>query len=80
MKRFCVAEGITNVGTGSDFRYRDAGDLWGARIMEGNMNGTLGRVTWVIDRQGIVRYVEIAPELGAEPDYDAALSAAKALL
>lgn len=80
MKRFCLAEGIEHVETGSDFRYRDASEHWGARILEGNLNGTLGRVTWVIDQEGVVRYVEIAPELGAEPDYDAALAAARSLL
>jgi len=80
LKRFCAAEGIDRVETGSDFRFREAGDLWGTRIIEGNMNGTLGRVTWVIDKDGTVRYVEITKELGAEPDYEAALNVAKALL
>lgn len=80
LKRFCAAEGIANVETGSDFRFHDAGDLWGTRIMEGNLNGTLGRVTFVIDKAGIVRYVEVAKELGAEPDYEAALDAAKKLM
>lgn len=79
MKRFCAAEGIENVEVGSDFRYRDA-DGWGARIEVGNMNGLLGRVTFVIDKEGVVRYYEVAPELGAEPDYEAALAAAKGLL
>jgi thiol peroxidase len=79
LKRFCAAEGIDNVEAGSDFRFRDA-DGWGTRIAEGNMNGTLGRVTFVIGKDGVVRYVEVAPELGKEPDYDAALAAAKQLL
>lgn len=79
MKRFCAAEGIENVEVGSDFRYRDA-DGWGTRIAEGNMNGLLGRVTFVIDKEGVVRYCEVAPELGAEPDYEAALAAARRLL
>ena len=79
LKRFCAAEGIENVEAGSDFRYRDA-DAWGTRIAEGNMNGVLGRVTFVIDQKGVVRYREVTPELGSEPDYEAALNAAKALL
>ncbi|MFN3875804.1 MAG: thiol peroxidase [Flavobacteriales bacterium] len=79
LNRFCAAEGIANVEAGSDFRYRDA-DRYGVRIAEGPMSGVLGRVTFVIDKEGVVRYREVAPELGAEPDYDAALSAAKALL
>jgi thiol peroxidase len=77
--RFCAAEGITNVETGSDYRHRDA-DAWGTRIAEGGLTGVLGRVSFVIDREGVVRFREVTPELGSEPDYDAVLNAAKALL
>ena len=80
MKRFCAAEGIENVEAGSDFRYRDMAHVWGAAIAEGNMAGVTGRITWVIDQNGVIRYLEIAKELGAEPDYEAALAAAKSLL
>ena len=79
LKRFCAAEGIANVEAGSDFRYRDA-DAWGTRITEGSLRSTLGRVTFVIDQEGVVRYVEVTASLSNEPDYDAALNAAKALL
>jgi len=80
LKRFCAAEGIDKVEAASDFRYRDAAHVWGAALMDGNLAGTLGRITWVIDRKGVIRYMEVAPELGAEPDYEAALNAAKGLL
>jgi thioredoxin-dependent peroxiredoxin len=80
LKRFCTAEGITNLETASDFRYRDAAHVWGAAIAEGVMGGTLGRITWVIDRQGVVRYLEVANELGGEPNYEAAIQAVKAAL
>jgi thiol peroxidase len=80
LKRFCAAEGIANVEAGSDFRYRDAALVWGAALKEGTLAGTLGRITWVIDQEGVVRYMEQTPELGQEPDYEAALNAAKALL
>lgn len=78
--RFCAAEGIANAEVGSDFRYRDAAQGWGAVIAEGPLAGVLGRITWVIDREGVIRYLEVTPELGAEPDYEAALNAAKGLL
>lgn len=80
LKRFCAAEGIENVEAGSDFRYHDMAHVWGAAIAEGNMAGVTGRITWVIDQHGVIRYLEIAKELGAEPDYEAALAAAKSLL
>lgn len=79
MKRFCQAEGIATVRTGSDFRYRDMATGWGAAIAEGPMEGLLCRAVWVLDRQGIIRYHELTPELGAEPDYDAAIAAVRAL-
>ena len=80
LKRFCAAEGIDNVEAGSDFRYHDMSHVWGAAIAEGNMLGVCGRITWVIDKEGVVRYLEVAKEIGAEPDYEAALAAAKGLL
>ena len=80
LKRFCAAEGIEHVEAGSDFRYRDMAHVWGAAIAEGNMLGVCGRITWVIDKEGVVRYLEVAKELGAEPDYEAALNAARALI
>ncbi len=80
LSRFCAAEGIDKVEAGSDFRYRDAALVWGAGITEGAMAGVLGRITWVIDKEGVVRYCEVTPELGSEPDYEAALAVAKQLI
>jgi thiol peroxidase len=40
----------------------------------------LARAVFVLDKQGIVRYVELVKELGSEPNYAAALKAAKELL
>lgn len=80
LKRFCAAEGIEHVEAGSDFRYHDMSHVWGAAIIEGNMTGITGRITWVIDKEGVVRYLEVAKEIGVEPDYEAALTAAKALI
>lgn len=80
MKRFCETEGIVNVHTGSDFRFRDLSEKWGAAIAEGPMQGVHCRAVWVIDKEGVVRYHELTPELGSEPNYDAALQAVKGLL
>ena len=80
MKRFCETEGIVNVHTGSDFRFRDMSETWGAAIAEGPLQGTHCRAVWVIDKEGVIRYHELTPELGNEPDYDAALNAARGLI
>ncbi|GAG51406.1 unnamed protein product, partial [marine sediment metagenome] len=37
----------------------------------------LARAVFVIDKEGIIRYIEIVDELTHEPDYEAALKAVK---
>ncbi len=55
-------------------------DGWGVRIAEGPMQAATARAVWVIDKEGIIRYQQLVPELGHEPEYDAALAAAAKLL
>jgi thiol peroxidase len=73
-KRFCGAEGIENVTTASAFR-DSFGEDFGLTIADGPMAGLLGRAVVVVDADGKVVYTELVPEIGTEPDYDAALSA-----
>ena len=54
----------------SDFRFRDM-DKLSVRMADGNLAGLLARVVFVIDKQGILRYVQVAPEVTAEPGYAA---------
>ena len=77
MARFCAAEGIDRVILLSDYMYREFGTKYGFLIDEYKL---LARGVVVIDRQGIVRYVEYVPEVTNEPDYEAALEAAKNLV
>jgi len=74
-KRFCGAEGIENVTTGSAFRDSFGAD-YGITIADGPMAGLLGRAVVVVGPDGNVAYTELVPEIGQEPDYDAALAAA----
>jgi thioredoxin-dependent peroxiredoxin len=73
-KRFCGAEGIENVTTGSGFRDSFGAD-YGITIADGPMAGLLGRAIVVINADGTVAYTELVPEIAQEPDYDAALAA-----
>jgi len=75
-RRWCGAAGIERVVTLSDFKYREAGDRLGLRIQE---NQLLTRAVMVIDQRGVIRFLEIVPDVSGEPDYDAVLNAAKAL-
>jgi thiol peroxidase len=77
LKRFCAAEGIDKVHAGSDVRDREFGLRWGVAIADGPLQGVTARAVFVIDPAGKVAYAELVPEIGQEPNYDAALSAAK---
>ncbi|EKF25707.1 putative thiol peroxidase [Mycolicibacterium hassiacum DSM 44199] len=73
-KRFCGAEGIENVITASAFR-SSFGEDYGVTIADGPMAGLLARAVVVINANGEVAYTELVPEIGQEPNYDAALNA-----
>jgi thioredoxin-dependent peroxiredoxin len=76
-KRFCAAEGITAVKTGSDYRYQSFGEAFGVKIKE---LGLLTRAVFVAGKDGRIRHAEYVAEMTAEPDYAAALQAVKAAL
>lgn len=73
-KRFCGAEGIDNVRVGSAFR-SDFGERLGLTQADGPMKGLLARAVIVIDADGTVTHSQLVPEIGQEPDYDAAVAA-----
>ena len=77
IKRFCVAENITNVVGVSDVRDRDFGKRWGVALADGPLQGVTARAAFVIDGAGSVKYVELVPEIGQEPNYEAILAAAR---
>lgn len=80
MKRFCELEGIKNVIAGSDFRYREFAEAFNVDIIEGPFKGLLARAVFVIDADNVVRYTELVPEIGQEPNYDKVLAAVEELL
>ncbi len=77
LKRFCGAEGINNLKTLSDYRDADFGNKYGFLIKDLRL---FARGVVIIDRDDLIRYVEVVPEIGHEPNYDAALKALKTLL
>lgn len=77
LNRFCGAEGISGVETLSDYKNREFGSKYGVYMKE---LGLLARSVFVVDGGGVVRYVEIVPEMTTEPDYDGVLEALKGLL
>ena len=74
-KRWCGGAGIDHVETLSDYKNHDFASAYGLYIKE---LGLLARCVMVLDRQGTIKYIDLVREVASEPDYDAALEAAKA--
>lgn len=73
--RFCGAEGIENVTTGSTFRNPEFLSDYGVGMVDGPLAGLCARAVVVIGEDGNVAYTQLVPEIADEPDYDAALAA-----
>lgn len=74
LARFCGAEGIEDVVAASSFR-SGFGTDYGVALVDGKFEGLLARAVVVLDADGTVRHTEMVPEIGTEPDYDAAVAA-----
>ncbi|MDH4202763.1 MAG: thiol peroxidase [Phycisphaerae bacterium] len=75
--RWCGAAGVEQVKTVSDYKGADFGNHYGLLIKELHL---LARAVLVVDQQGAIQYYQLVPEVTEEPDYDAAIEAAKKLL
>lgn len=72
--RFCSTAGIDRVQTASDHREASFGQAYGVLIKELRL---LSRSIFVVDKNDVVRYVEIVKEVTSHPNYEAALEAAR---
>ena len=75
--RFCTTEGIENVHPASVFRNPEFAKAYGLLMLDGPLKGLLARTVVVINPEGKVSYTELVPEITEEPNYNAALAAAK---
>lgn len=75
--RFCETEGLKNVVTLSLMHDQQFAKDYGVLITDGPLRGVTCRAVVVVDENGTVTYTELVPEIGDEPDYEAALAALK---
>jgi len=73
--RFCTAEGLQNVVTLSTFRDTGFRRAYGVDVTSGPLAGLCARAVVVLDTTDRVLHSELVPEIGQEPNYDAALAA-----
>lgn len=76
-KRFCESEKLTHIANLSVFRAPDFGKTYGVVMTTGPLTGLLSRAVVVLDENNKVLHTEQVPEIAQEPNYDAALAAAK---
>jgi thiol peroxidase len=76
--RFCKAEGVNNIIPLSMMRDKSFGKDYGVEIIDGPLAGLLSRAVVVIDKHNRVAYTQQVGEIAQEPDYNAALRAARA--
>ena len=76
-KRFCGTEGLDNVLSLSDFRDADFAVDYGVSIADGPLRALTARAVVVLDENDNVLHSELVPEIGQEPNYEAALAVLK---
>jgi thiol peroxidase len=74
-KRWCGAFGIDRIQMLSDHRTGSFGQAYGTLIKELRIES---RAIFVVDKNNVLRHVEYVKEVADHPNYDAALSAARA--
>jgi len=75
-KRWCGAAGVDRVITVSDHRDAAFGTAYGVLLKDVRL---LARCVFVVDRQGVVRYIQLVKDVGTEPDYAPVLQVVKEL-
>ncbi|MFZ7113087.1 MAG: thiol peroxidase [Desulfatiglandales bacterium] len=75
-KRWCGAAGVDRVTTLSDHRDAAFGTAYGVLIKELRL---LARAIFVVDREGVLQYIQLVQEVTEEPDYRAVLEAVNKL-
>ncbi|MCU0574488.1 MAG: thiol peroxidase [Syntrophobacteraceae bacterium] len=76
-ERWCQAASVQNLITASDYFDHSFGLGMGLRIAE---LGVLARAVVILDGQGVVKYIQVVPEVTQEPDYEGVLSALQSIL
>lgn len=75
--RWCGSNEVSAMQTLSDHRDMSFGASYGTYVPDFRIES---RAVFVVDREGVIRYVEYVPTAGQEPDYEATLAALRGAL
>jgi thiol peroxidase len=76
-KRWCGAANVDKVITASDHRDGSFGRNYGVLISGGPLDRVLARAVFVVGPDNKLKHVEYVSNIGDQPNFDAALGAAK---
>jgi len=76
-KRWCGAAGVDKVQTLSDHREANFGTAYGVLVKETRL---LARAVFVVDKTGVIRYIQVVSDISKEPDYQTVLNAVRKLM
>jgi thiol peroxidase len=74
--RWCAAAGVRKVKMLSDHKEASFGMAYGTLVKELRLDS---RAIFVVDQDGVIRFVEYVTEIADQPDYDAALAVVREL-
>jgi thioredoxin-dependent peroxiredoxin len=77
-RRWCGAADAKHLIVASDHRAASFGEAYGVLIQGGPLDRVLTRAVFVVGPDDTVKHVEYVSEIAEQPDFDAALAAAKA--
>lgn len=75
--RFCAANNIERVVVASDYKNTGFASDYGVLLED---LGLLTRAVMIVDKEGIIKYVRLVPEVTHEPDYAEIIAETKKLL
>lgn len=76
-KRWCGAEGVSNVKTLSAHRCSGFGEKYGVLIKGGKLDRILTRAVFSVGADGKILHAEYCAEVTEQPNYEAALAAVR---
>ena len=76
-RRWCGASDVASVTVASDHRGASFGEAYGVLIQGGPLDRILARAVFVVGPDDTLKHVEYVKEIAEQPDFDAALAAAR---
>jgi thioredoxin-dependent peroxiredoxin len=75
--RWCQANSASNIITLSDHREASFGAAYGVLIKELRL---LARAVFIVDKEHVIRYIQLVKEIAREPDYSEVLAALQSVI